>query len=117
MLWCARLWFVRAVACSVLQMKRGTLGRIVMELLPTSLASVLHTRGDFNPPIVRYLQNLGGKLLTPPGKEDVITGIARGMMYLHMLRTRIIHGDLKPEKVLLDVHGTPKISCDFVRDT
>ncbi|KAI7747668.1 hypothetical protein M8C21_002772 [Ambrosia artemisiifolia] len=52
-------------------------------------------------------------LLTWKTRYQIALGIARGLVYLHeKCRDRIIHCDIKPENILLDVDFCPKIA-DF----
>lgn len=48
-----------------------------------------------------------------PIRFQIIEGIAQGTVYLHRhSRLRIIHGDLKPQNILLDHDFIPRIT-DF----
>ncbi|KAJ7768400.1 kinase-like domain-containing protein [Mycena metata] len=43
-------------------------------------------------------------------RPEIVLGVASGLNYLH--GENVVHGDLKPQNVLVDEDGTPKI-CDF----
>ena len=56
---------------------------------------------------------MGRQLLDWSKRFEIISGIARGVLYLHQdSRLKIIHRDLKTSNVLLNVAMNPKIS-DF----
>ncbi|PKA45678.1 G-type lectin S-receptor-like serine/threonine-protein kinase [Apostasia shenzhenica] len=53
------------------------------------------------------------KILSWKTRYEIITGIARGLAYLHeKCMERIIHCDIKPENILLDENFYPKVA-DF----
>ncbi len=69
---------------------------LVMQLMPTDLH--------------KYLQHKSNAKLPLERKIAILHEVARGLVCLH--RNKIIHRDLTAKNVLLDAHGTPKIS-DF----
>ena len=60
-----------------------------------------------------YLDKIGRQLLDWSKRFEIISSIARGVLYLHRdSRLKIIHRDLKTSNVLLNVAMNPKI-LDF----
>ena len=68
---------------------------LVMEYMPHCLFNVIQLRYKYDWPTISY---------------KIITGMARGLAYLH--QNDILHRDIKPANVLLDAEMNPKI-CDF----
>uniref|UniRef100_A0A151UH94 Receptor-like serine/threonine-protein kinase n=1 Tax=Cajanus cajan TaxID=3821 RepID=A0A151UH94_CAJCA len=63
--------------------------------------------------LVKLLDETKRKFLDWSKRFNIISGIARGLLYLHQDSTlRIIHRDLKTSNILLDANLDPKIS-DF----
>ncbi|XP_026397622.1 rust resistance kinase Lr10-like [Papaver somniferum] len=102
----------------------GTIGRIhhlnVVRILGFCV------EGSTRALIYEFMKNKSlDKFIFPSGKDktlinlgwaklqEIATGIARGMEYLHQgCDQRILHFDIKPQNILLDHNFTPKIS-DF----
>lgn len=62
---------------------------------------------------VRAIDSQKSKELDWWKRLEIVSGVARGLQYLHEeSQLKIVHRDLKPSNVLLDSAYTPKIS-DF----
>lgn len=43
--------------------------------------------------------------LTPYDAKDIILGVLNGLQHLHMLKTAVIHNDITPQNIMLDLSG------------
>ncbi len=59
-----------------------------------------------------FSEGRGEHILSWSERFDIICGVARGLCHLHGLRPQIIHGDIKPQNILLDRTFQAKIA-DF----
>ncbi|KAF8324082.1 kinase-like protein, partial [Clavulina sp. PMI_390] len=50
--------------------------------------------------------------LTSESFEQILTGAARGVLYLHSRQPPIVHGDIHPGNILINELGDPYV-CDF----
>lgn len=46
--------------------------------------------------------------------NTIASEIAKGLLFLHSAKPKIIHHDLTPMNILLDEHGMPKVIIYFI---
>jgi serine/threonine protein kinase len=46
----------------------------------------------------------------------IAVDVSKAMVYLHTLQPQVVHRDLKPQNVLLDLQGRAKVREDLVTD-
>lgn len=63
--------------------------------------------------VSNYLHGPNPRKFTPQQALDMISGVARGMLYLHASSPPILHRDLKASNILINRTITHCVICDF----